>query len=156
MPYHVYQIANSINDKLYIGSTTHPIEVRLNQHQRQSPSSKERKPLYEAMRMYGSNKFSVSLIEECPDRTTMLDRENDFIRLFKTVVPHGYNVTNKRLNNEQIAIIKYNVFGIPLREYAPLFGVSISVIYSVNVSLYSPQYSHITRANLIDPQKYVE
>lgn len=62
---YIYKITNSINDKVYIGKTYQDIQIRFKQHIYDSCRRKyEQRPLYSAMRKYGTDKFKIELIEE--------------------------------------------------------------------------------------------
>lgn len=62
----IYKITNDINGKVYIGKTEFSIEKRFNEHYRDAyKPSKEKRPLYSAMRKYGINHFHIEVIEEC-------------------------------------------------------------------------------------------
>lgn len=151
MPFNIYRIDNTVNSKVYIGATTHEIEVRFEQHKSHVKSGKW--PLYVAMREYGVDQFSVSLVEECPDYNTMRAREPELILFYNTALPNGYNKISRQLNDEQIALIKFRVFGSHIGKYAEIFGVSKWVVYSVTASL--SQYNHITRKHIVNPNKYL-
>ena len=59
-------ISNDINSKVYVGKTTLSIEKRFKEHCLDSKrKSKDKRPLYSAMRKYGQEHFKIELIEEC-------------------------------------------------------------------------------------------
>ena len=63
----IYKITNNINNKVYIGKTLNSLEHRFNEHKRDSrKESCEKRLLYSAMKKYGVENFSISLIEEVP------------------------------------------------------------------------------------------
>ena len=87
---YIYKITNDINQKSYIGKTEYSIERRFKEHC--SESERERswnRPLYRAMRKYGIEHFSISLIEET-DNTA--EAEQYWISYFNTYKT-GYNAT---------------------------------------------------------------
>lgn len=87
---YIYQIQNDINDKIYIGKTNFSIEKRFKEHcQDAFREQLEQRPLYSAMRKYGIEHFSVSLIEETnfPE-----ERETYWIEKLGTF-KYGYNAT---------------------------------------------------------------
>lgn len=72
MPY-IYKITNNVNQKIYIGKTSTSIEERWKNHCKDSKAeTKEKRPLYSAIRKYGIECFSIEQIEEV---------ENDSIAL---------------------------------------------------------------------------
>ena len=86
----IYRIVNDVNGKSYIGKTEHSIDKRFREHcleafQRRS----ENRPLYAAMRKYGTEHFYIDLIEEIDD---LEDREKYWIEYFDTY-QNGYNAT---------------------------------------------------------------
>lgn len=61
----IYQIVNDINNKIYVGKTERSIEHRFQQHCSDCKKRQcEKRPLYTAMRKYGTEHFHVELIEE--------------------------------------------------------------------------------------------
>ena len=87
MPYLVYKISNTINHKLYVGSTTLSLEERWAMHcidvkALHRPAS--RRPLYVAMRLHGIQNFTIELLEECPDESTMYLQEIVWTRKLKS------------------------------------------------------------------------
>ena len=88
----IYKIINDINDKVYVGKTEHSIEKRFAEHCSDSQKREEEKrPLYSAMRKYGTNHFSIELIEECPLEESSL-REQYWIGYYNGYTK-GYNAT---------------------------------------------------------------
>lgn len=62
---YIYQITNNINGKIYVGKTNFPIEKRFKEHCKDAFRERnEKRPLYAAMRKYGTENFSISLLEE--------------------------------------------------------------------------------------------
>ena len=64
----IYKITNQINGQSYIGKTIRPLQVRYSEHQRDCAeyltSKKTTIPLYNAVGVYGWEKFTVEAIEE--------------------------------------------------------------------------------------------
>ena len=87
---YIYQITNTLNGKIYIGKTESTIEERFKQHCKDAFSkTKEKRPLYAAMRKYGIHNFQVELIEET-DKPN--EREIYWIEE-KQAFKYGYNAT---------------------------------------------------------------
>ena len=87
---YIYQITNNINGKIYIGKTEFSISKRFKEHCSDAfKLSKEKRPLYAAMRKYGIQNFSISLIEET-DKPE--EREKFWIEQ-KRAFKYGYNAT---------------------------------------------------------------
>lgn len=86
----IYEIINDVNDKRYIGKTEFDINKRFAEHCNDAfQEKKENRPLYKAMRKYGTEHFSIQLIEETdfPEEREMYWIEQ------KDTYRHGYNAT---------------------------------------------------------------
>lgn len=89
---YIYKITNKLNGKIYIGKTLHSIEERWRQHCRDSKKeSKERRPLYAAIRKYGEENFFIEQVEECSDNVVN-ERETYWIEWYGSF-KYGYNAT---------------------------------------------------------------
>lgn len=82
MKYIVYKISNSVNDKIYFGVTQQELKVRWQQHK--CNSNKKSYHLYNAIKKYGFVNFSIEVVFEANSRKEMLDKEIEFIYLYKT------------------------------------------------------------------------
>ena len=88
----IYKIINDINDKVYVGKTENALEKRFAEHCKDSQRrDEEKRPLYAAMRKYGTEHFSIELIEECDIEVVSL-REQYWIGFYKGYT-EGYNAT---------------------------------------------------------------
>lgn len=91
---YIYKIENNINKKLYIGQTTKTLQKRWNQHLRKCRNGFNT-PLYNAIRKYGEDNFSISLVEEVPDEVSLDEREQYWIDHYNSYgQPNGYNATS--------------------------------------------------------------
>lgn len=87
---YIYKIINDINNKVYIGKTQFPIQKRWKQHCRDYKKEKnEKRPLYNAMKKYGIQHFSINLIEESND---LENKEKYWIKQYDSY-KNGYNAT---------------------------------------------------------------
>lgn len=146
----VYKIFNTVNTLLYIGGTTTDLEVRWKSHKYAGKSKKAtRHPLYLAMREYGVEQFGIEELEICPNGKVLWTREMDYIRLFNTKHPDGYNLKAIALTDEQAAIIKFNYYQVTVQEYADMFGItkSLASLTRCRPPWVGP-YSHVTRDSL--------
>lgn len=155
MPYLIYKISNTVNDKLYVGCTTGPIEERWKTHvlvARGQRILETCSALYTAMREYSIDQFSIESIEECSDIETMRARERYWIRQLSSKAPNGYNLSVRLLTDEQVAIIRFNVYGLTTKAYADLFGVSTGTIQIAKTGkgsfFRSDPYYYITREHV--------
>lgn len=111
----IYMLTNTITGEKYIGQTKH-LQKRLNGHKSdsQNPSSHSyHYPLYESIRKYGWNKFTVEILEEIPEENPAFvdSREIYFIEKYDTY-KHGFNITaggnrkNKMSFEEKVSLSK--------------------------------------------------
>lgn len=90
----IYKISNDINDKVYIGQTTNLLKKRWYDHcySANHPRQDNDNVLYRAMRKYGVNHFSISVIEEV-ENNLLNEREIYWISQYNSYNPNGYNST---------------------------------------------------------------
>lgn len=92
---YIYKITNNINGKVYIGETTRTVQIRWNQHKTRVRNTQFTEYLYNAMRKYGIENFSVEQIRECPDEERF-KIETEYITKFRSYVGfddcNGYNL----------------------------------------------------------------
>lgn len=86
---YIYKITNDINNKVYIGKTEFNIEKRWKEHCRDSQKNYINRPLYNAMKKYGTEHFNIELIEECNNPE---EREKYWIERYRSF-KYGYNAT---------------------------------------------------------------
>ena len=87
----IYKITNDINQKVYIGKTEQTVEKRFKEHCQDYKRKRcEKRPLYSAMKKYGSEHFHVELIEETNNPE---EREQYWIKFYNSYGPTGYNAT---------------------------------------------------------------
>lgn len=76
----IYKITNDINQKIYIGKTERSIEERFKEHCREYRKERcEKRPLYAAMKKYGTEHFQVELVEETDNPE---EREQYWIKFY--------------------------------------------------------------------------
>ena len=89
---YIYKITNNINNKIYIGQTIRSLEKRWKEHIFKSKSGDHMNlPLARAIRKYGAENFTISLIEEVADEE-LNDREKYYINYYDSYHT-GYNAT---------------------------------------------------------------
>lgn len=86
----IYKIVNRINNKHYIGQTKN-INTRFKKHVA-CAKRKINRHLYDAMNCYGTENFSIHLIEEVEDNKAD-EREIFWVKELNTFSPAGYNMT---------------------------------------------------------------
>ena len=105
----IYQILNSINDEVYIGSTCQPLSKRMVKHRWGMNNQKMR--LYDMMKELGADKFYIELVEEypCDNIEQLRQREGHYIRQLGTLNSRvdGRTITEWRQDNaERLATVE--------------------------------------------------
>lgn len=93
----IYKITNDVNNKLYIGQTTKPLEERIRNHRNSFVSGSDTR-IYRAMRKYGWDKFHFEVIATAKDKATLDELEKYFIEKYDSV-NNGYNMSFGGDNN---------------------------------------------------------
>lgn len=89
--YNIYKITCDVTNKIYIGCTTKPIEVRLKEHYE---DRNKHGLLHEDMKKFDISHFSVELIETGNNDAVRYQREKFYIKKFDSMNPDiGYNMT---------------------------------------------------------------
>lgn len=89
---YIYKINNDINNKVYIGKTLASISERWKEHLSDMDKRKnEKRPLYAAMRKYGTNHFYIEEVEQCSN-DIINERECYWIDFYDSY-SKGYNAT---------------------------------------------------------------
>lgn len=89
---YIYVIENTENNKKYIGKTNFSVERRFKEHLRDSRRTRhEKRPLYNAIKKYGEDKFSYRILEEISEAEAA-EAEIKWIRKFDSY-KSGYNAT---------------------------------------------------------------
>ena len=127
---YIYKITNDINNKVYIGKTLLDIEKRFSQHKNDSHRVRaEARPLYHAMRKYGSEHFYVELVEECPIKE-LSNREIYWIDFYDSY-KNGYNATmggeGKQFYDYDIIVSKF-LSGKTTKEIMNNLGCCIDTV----------------------------
>lgn len=94
--FHVYKVLNNVNRKIYVGKTSN-IEGRWFVHINES-KNKCFYPLHKAIKKYGENNFTISIVESYDLEEDALKREIFWIEEYKTNIckygnEYGYNLT---------------------------------------------------------------
>ena len=89
--YSIYQIQNNVNNKKYIGKAIDS-QRRWKEHCLNSKTKKS--PLYNAIRKYGIENFSFTILFQCkPTEESLCFHETRLIQEHNTMTPGGYNLT---------------------------------------------------------------
>lgn len=90
----IYCFTNLINNKRYIGQSI-DVQERISQHKyryKVKNDSGYRSAFHSALRKYGWENFSFSIIEECTIEE-LDNKEKYWIQKYNTMSPYGYNLT---------------------------------------------------------------
>ena len=128
---YIYQIVNDINGKIYVGKTERSIEERFREHCKDyTRRDYEKRPLYRAMKKYGTEHFHIELLEETDNPE---EREIYWIEQ-KRSFKDGYNATlggdGKRYIDYDLVIATY----LELQnqnEVARRMGISLDTIRTI-------------------------
>lgn len=85
----IYQLL-SPSRKVYVGQTIKTLEHRLLCHKQRA--RKKHHPLYDAIRKYGWENFTVRVLCECYSQEDLDLAEQFFIQYYESLVPKGYNI----------------------------------------------------------------
>jgi group I intron endonuclease len=86
----IYQFTNNINGKIYIGQTI-DYKKRIRDHKFNYHNNIKNTPFYVALRKYGWDNFSITIIEECSEEV-LNEKEIYWIEERKSLYPNGYNL----------------------------------------------------------------
>jgi len=87
----IYKITNKINNKVYIGCTVTSLEKRYYEHLYRCFKSDYKSKLYNSIKKYGVENFTIELIEEC-DVNKIYETEKKYIELYDSF-KNGLNST---------------------------------------------------------------
>ena len=133
----IYMFTNNINGMSYIGQSKN-IERRYKEHMTRNG---EKTLFHEALKKYGKENFSFSVLEECLEKDLNY-KEMQYIRIKKTLFPYGYNVSAGvnigRVNKlegyncvEEIKEILKND-DISMIEIGKMYGISDQAVSDIN------------------------
>lgn len=128
---YIYQITNQINGKIYIGKTEFSIEKRFKEHCDDAyRESKEKRPLYAAMRKYGIENFRIELLEETDSPE---EREMYWIEQ-KQSFKNGYNATmggdGRRYIDYDLVIATYQQLK-SLKDTADALNIHVDSVHNI-------------------------
>lgn len=94
----VYRITNTVNDKVYIGSTLGSLSHRFHRHVQKIKTGFK---LQQAMSELGSENFRIELLQNfhCNTRDELREQEHRFIVLFDSI-NKGYNTNRAYVSKE--------------------------------------------------------
>jgi group I intron endonuclease len=105
----VYLIKNTVNDMVYVGSTTISVYRRFIEHKSDARTGKYESKFMSALRELGEDNFSIGILEVCED-ADVWERENHWITKFDSC-ENGYNG-----NHQNTTVLVYSVDGYLIDE----------------------------------------
>lgn len=87
--HYLYRISNTINNKIYIGQCTYPVQ-RWYLHRKSSAEPKQ--VIHHAIKKHGTHNFIFDVIACCKTQDDTNDTEKLLIKQYGCIVPNGYNV----------------------------------------------------------------
>ena len=96
----IYKIVNTVNDKVYIGSTTCTLAQRMAGHRVWAKTNRSK--IYKAMRCHGVQNFKIELIKDypCESKKQLEDRE---FKIIKKYLANGVTLYNTTTVNGKFA-----------------------------------------------------
>jgi group I intron endonuclease len=87
----IYKITNKENGLIYIGCTINSLEKRFGEHLSRCFSSTHKSKLYNSIKKYGQENFTIELIEEC-DLSVIYETEKKYVEQYDSY-NNGLNST---------------------------------------------------------------
>lgn len=87
----IYKITNKENGLIYIGCTVNSLEKRFGEHLSRCFTSEHKSKLYNSIKKYGQENFTIELIEEC-DLNVIYETEKKYIESYDSY-DNGLNST---------------------------------------------------------------
>lgn len=97
----VYVITNTINNKVYIGSTISGFKKRIKEHLYELIKNRHHSDhLQKAYNKYGGDSFEFSILEIC-HKESIIEREQFYLDKYKSYQrKNGYNILEKAYNSQ--------------------------------------------------------
>lgn len=89
----IYKITNDINGRVYIGQTTTTLKERIRNYKNEYKFDRRHRPILDAMKKYGFEKFHFEVLCECKTREELDFKEREYIKIFNSLCSqNGYNI----------------------------------------------------------------
>ena len=96
----IYKVVNSINDKVYIGSTTRTLAQRMGDHRKCAKGDRSR--FYKAMRWHGVANFRIEIIRSFPC-ANVIELEKEEYRVIKKMLRRDVKLYNSLIDGKHTA-----------------------------------------------------
>jgi group I intron endonuclease len=140
----IYKIYNTINDDIYVGSTTLKLCERMRDHRKcVNDEAKQHFFIYKAFRELGVENFFIELIEKCPcnDKDELRKKEGEWIRELKPSM------------NKNIAGRTINEYRIDNKEYIQEQNKQYRENNKEYIKEHNKQYYDINKEKVLEPIK---
>ena len=87
----IYKIVNNVNGLVYIGCTINSLTQRFNEHLYRCFKTDYKSKLYNSIKKYGTENFSIELIEEC-ELNVIYETEKKYVEMYDSY-NNGLNST---------------------------------------------------------------
>ena len=154
----IYCIKNNLSGKMYIGQTNDVVR-RFKEYNRSERYSRLVRPIEFAIKKYGIDNFSFSVLKYCNSQKRLDRLEQACIRKRNTLVPNGYNIeSGGRAKNKKIIILSLEEEGIIIEAYEKskcrsLREASDITGYNTNIVKRTLQRHGISITNRFDVQR---
>lgn len=101
----IYLVTNRITGKQYVGQTTRTVKERWADHCSLT-KNKHRSALRSAIAKYGSENFSIEIIDSAVSLEELNQKEVDWINKLNTLAPYGYNLEGGGKNKKVHSLTK--------------------------------------------------
>lgn len=132
----IYLVRNTVNDKVYVGQTTQPVECRFKQHLKLLKTN-ECQAISRAIQKYGKDSFCYEVLEEEINLNLLDDREEYYIQKYDSLnkgynlCPGGQKWRNKPLDLPKSEIVEKYKEGLSSRKIAETYKVSHSTVLKI-------------------------
>ena len=98
----IYKITNTVNNEVYVGSTTTDLEVRMIKHKCDAKKRPELSKCYTFMNEHGIENFDIEIVEEypCEGKQQLEKREGEIIKEIGTLNQRIAGRTNQEYKQE--------------------------------------------------------
>jgi group I intron endonuclease len=122
----IYICKNKISNKVYIGITIRPLQIRQWEHTKELNNGDKGGLWQEDFILFGKDSFIYSILEDNVPLESILEKENQYILQFNSLYPNGYN---KKLNG--------STKGIKMKEYLTTSKYSYEELHNILVDILS-------------------
>lgn len=153
---YIYCIKNSVNDKVYIGKTTHTVNQRFQQHiiNAYNYNNEYNSKLYRAIIKYGKEYFYPIVLEEC-DEEIVDEREQYYIQLYDSV-KNGYNICYGGEGRPIIDLKQLEKLYLEGYNFTTIANMTGHTINAVSERLRGAGYETRTEPHNLDKGKLIE